>query len=89
VRARRKISSLLIALLLLSMHAIAQMDSSPHKVQLVAVEQGVQLEVLDHLGDDVLAVMKVLHIERPVLVGHSLAGTTMCTSPTKPGSLLR
>src|SRR5580658_4863855 len=28
----------------------------------------------DHLGDDVVAVMKALHIERPVLVGHSLAG---------------
>src|ERR1700722_18765852 len=28
----------------------------------------------DHLGDDVLAVMKALHAERPVLVGHSLAG---------------
>lgn len=28
----------------------------------------------DHLGDDVLAVMAALHIERPVLVGHSLAG---------------
>jgi non-heme chloroperoxidase len=28
----------------------------------------------DHLGDDVLAVMKALHVERPVLVGHSLAG---------------
>jgi pimeloyl-ACP methyl ester carboxylesterase len=28
----------------------------------------------DHLGDDVLAVMEALHIERPVLVGHSLAG---------------
>ena len=28
----------------------------------------------DHLGDDVLAVMKALHIERPVLVGHSIAG---------------
>jgi pimeloyl-ACP methyl ester carboxylesterase len=108
------------------------MDSSPHKVQLVTVEQGVQLEVLDwggsgrpliflagagdtahrfdgfaprftgqhhvygitrrgvgasskpapangnnsadYLGDDVLAVMKALHIERPVLVGHSIAG---------------
>ncbi|HTC75273.1 MAG TPA: alpha/beta hydrolase, partial [Edaphobacter sp.] len=118
--------------LLLPIHVIAQMDSSPHKIQLVTVEQGVQLEVLDwggsgrpliflagagdtahrfdnfaprftgqhhvygitrrgfgasskpapangnysadHLGDDVLAVMKVLHIERPVLVGHSLAG---------------
>lgn len=28
----------------------------------------------DHLGDDVLAVMQTLHIERPVLVGHSLGG---------------
>ena len=28
----------------------------------------------DHLGDDVLAVMKALDIERPVLVGHSIAG---------------
>ena len=28
----------------------------------------------DHLGDDVLAVMKALHIDRPVLVGHSMAG---------------
>jgi pimeloyl-ACP methyl ester carboxylesterase len=28
----------------------------------------------DHLGDDVIAVMLALHIERPVLVGHSLAG---------------
>jgi non-heme chloroperoxidase len=28
----------------------------------------------DQLGDDVLAVMKAINIERPVLVGHSLAG---------------
>jgi non-heme chloroperoxidase len=28
----------------------------------------------DHLGDDVLAVMRALRIERPVLVGHSIAG---------------
>ena len=28
----------------------------------------------DHLGDDVLAVMRALGIERPVLVGHSIAG---------------
>jgi pimeloyl-ACP methyl ester carboxylesterase len=28
----------------------------------------------DHLGDDVVAVMQALHLERPVLVGHSLAG---------------
>jgi non-heme chloroperoxidase len=28
----------------------------------------------DRLGDDILAVMNALHIEKPVLVGHSLAG---------------
>jgi pimeloyl-ACP methyl ester carboxylesterase len=28
----------------------------------------------DRLGDDILAVMKALHMERPVLVGHSIAG---------------
>jgi non-heme chloroperoxidase len=28
----------------------------------------------DHLGDDVLAVMKALQIDRPALVGHSMAG---------------
>jgi non-heme chloroperoxidase len=28
----------------------------------------------DHLADDVLAVMTALDIERPVLVGHSIAG---------------
>jgi non-heme chloroperoxidase len=123
---------LLIASLLASLQAPAQTDSSPHKVQLVPVEEGVQLEVLDwgglgrpliflagngdtahafdnfapkftsqnhvygitrkgfgasskpapangnyaadRLGDDVLAVMEALRIERPVLVGHSLAG---------------
>ncbi|HEY4049904.1 MAG TPA: alpha/beta fold hydrolase [Acidobacteriaceae bacterium] len=28
----------------------------------------------DHLDDDILAVMQALNIERPVLVGHSIAG---------------
>ena len=117
------------------MHSMAQADSSPHSIQMVTVEPGVQLEVLDwggsgrplvflagngdtahrfdgfapqftkqhhvfgvtrrgfgassrpvpangnysadHLGDDVLAVMKALHIDRPVLVGHSMAGEEM------------
>ena len=31
----------------------------------------------DHLGDDILSVMHALNIERPVLVGHSLAGEEM------------
>jgi non-heme chloroperoxidase len=123
---------LLIAFFILPLEASAQTDSSPHRIQFVAVEQGVQLEVLDwggsgrpliflagagdtahrfdgfapqftaqhhvygitrrgfgasskpapangnysadHLGDDVLAVMKTLHIDRPVLIGHSIAG---------------
>jgi non-heme chloroperoxidase len=132
VRQQRKLAFLLIASFWLSAYACAQTDSSPHKVQMVTVEPGVQLEVLDwggsgrpliflagagdtahrfdnfapqfikqhhvygitrrgfgasgspapingnysadHLGDDVLAVMKALHIDRPVLVGHSMAG---------------
>ena len=123
---------LLIAFFILPLEAPAQADSSPHRVQFVTVDQGVQLEVLDwggsgrpliflagagdtahrfdgfapqftaqhhvygitrrgfgasskpapangnysadHLGDDVLAVMKALHIDRPVLIGHSIAG---------------
>ena len=128
----RNLYLLLIASLVVSLKAPAQTDSSPHKVQFVTVEEGVQLEVLDwgglgrpllflagsgdtahafdnfapkftgqhhvygitrkgfgpsskpapmngnyaadRLGDDVLAVMQALRIERPVLVGHSLAG---------------
>jgi len=123
---------ILIASLVVSPQALAQTDSSSHKVQFVPVEEGVQLEVLDwgglgrpliflagngdvahafdnfapkftgqnhvygitrkgfgasskpapangnyaadRLGDDVLAVIQALRIERPVLVGHSLAG---------------
>ena len=122
----------LIALSATVLSAQGQTDSSPHSVQFVTVEPGVQLEVLDwggsgrpliflagagdtahrfdgfasqftvqhhvygitrrgsgvsskpapangnysadRLGDDVLAVMQALHIGRPVLVGHSIAG---------------
>jgi non-heme chloroperoxidase len=132
VRKMRNLYLLLIASLVVSLKAPAQTDSSPHKVQFVTVEEGVQLEVLDwgglgrpliflagagdtahafdnfapkftgqnhvyaitrkgsgasskpapangnysadRMGDDVLAVMQALRIERPVLVGHSLAG---------------
>jgi non-heme chloroperoxidase len=110
-------------------------DPSPHTAQLVTVEQGVKLEVLDwggtgrplvflaslgdtahafdqfapkftgkyhvygitrrgfgessnptpnndnyssdRLGDDVLAVIVALHLDKPVLVGHSIAGEEM------------
>ena len=41
---------LLIASLAVSRTAPAQTDSSPHKIQLVAVEEGVRLEVLDWGG---------------------------------------
>ncbi len=128
----RNLYLLLIAVLVISLQVPSQTDSSPHKVQFVTVEPGVQLEVLDWgghgrpliflagngdtahafdnfapkftrqnhvygitrrgfgasskptpangnysadaLGNDVLAVMHALRIERPVLVGHSLAG---------------
>jgi non-heme chloroperoxidase len=132
VRQQWKIALLLIASFWPSAYASAQTDSNPHKVQMVTVELGVRLEVLDwggsgrpliflagagdtahrfdgfaprftkqhhvygitrrgsgassspaptngnysadHLGDDVLAVMKALDIDHPVLVGHSMAG---------------
>lgn len=132
MRQRWKLSFLLSVSFFFSAHAEAQTDSSPHKAQMVIVEQGVQLEVLDwggsgrpiiflagagdtahrfdsfapqftkqhhvygitrrasgassqpapangnysadRLGDDVLAVMNALQIDRPVLVGHSIAG---------------
>jgi non-heme chloroperoxidase len=120
----------LVASFLCGLNLPAQQDSSPHKVQLVTVEEGVRLEVLDwggqgpplvflggtdahvfddfapkftqghhvygvsqqgfgkssapeptatnytadHLADGVLAVLSQLNINRPVLVGHSLAG---------------
>ncbi len=120
----------LAAQFLCGIGVLAQQDVSPHKVQLVTVEEGVQLEVLDwggqgaplvflggtdahvfddfapkstqshhvygiseqgfgkssapepnattytadHLGDGVLEVLSQLRINRPVLVGHSLAG---------------
>jgi non-heme chloroperoxidase len=46
----------------------------------------------DHLGDDVLAVMRALGIERPVLAGHSLAGEELSSIgsrfPTKVSGLI-
>jgi non-heme chloroperoxidase len=125
-------SYFLIAMLVATTPACSQPDLSPHKVQMVSVAEGVELEVLDwggsgpplvflagmsftghdfdgfaprfitthhvygitrrgfgasnkptpdgsnysadRLGDDVLAVMDSLKLDRPVLVGHSLAG---------------
>jgi pimeloyl-ACP methyl ester carboxylesterase len=46
----------------------------------------------DHLGDDVLAVMRALGIERPVLVGHSMAGEELSSIgsrfPTKVSGVI-
>jgi pimeloyl-ACP methyl ester carboxylesterase len=116
-------------------------DASPHKVQFVAVQPGIKLEVLDwggsgrpliflsglgnsahtfdsfapkfianhhvyaitrrgfgassmapptdenydanRLGDDVLAVMDSLHIEKPVIAGHSIAGEELSSIGTR------
>ena len=37
----------------------------------------------DRLGDDVLAVVEALHIERPVLAGHSIAGEELSSVGTR------
>ena len=43
----------------------------------------------DHLGDDVLAVMRSLGIERPVLVGHSMGGRNSMLLTRRSQALLR
>jgi non-heme chloroperoxidase len=50
VRQQRNLTFFLIASFWLSASACAQTDSSPHKVQMITVEPGVQLEVLDWGG---------------------------------------
>ncbi|HWY66718.1 MAG TPA: alpha/beta hydrolase, partial [Rhizomicrobium sp.] len=37
----------------------------------------------DRMGDDVLAVMAALHIEKPVLAGHSIAGSELSSVGTR------
>ena len=37
----------------------------------------------DRLGDDVLAVMAALHIEKPILAGHSIAGEELSSIGTR------
>ena len=136
----------LVVLLLWGPGLSAQQNGSAAKVQMVTVEPGVQLEVLDwggsgrplvflagtgdtahsfdtfapkftgqdhvygitrrgfgvssnpapvngnyssdRLGDDVLAVMQALGIERPVLVGHSMAGEELSSVGSRfPGKV--
>ena len=132
MRFRRVHFVLLFFLVVVTLHAQEKIDSSPHTVQMVSVEKGVSLEVLDwggtgrplvlltglgdtahifdqfapkltasyhvygitrrgrgassapepnatnytadRLGEDVLAVIDALHLNNPVLVGHSIAG---------------
>lgn len=50
MRKTRNLYFLLIASLVISLQVPAQTDFSPHKVQFVTVEEGVQLEVLDWGG---------------------------------------
>ena len=38
----------------------------------------------DRLGDDVLAVINALHIQRPVIAGHSIAGEELSSVGTRP-----
>src|SRR4051812_13088895 len=134
-------SKTIIALLLATTPACSQPDLSPHKVQMVPVAEGVELEVLDWggsgpplvflaglgftahdfdafaprfitahhvyaitrrgfgasskpapdatnysadgLGDDVLAVMDALKLDRPVLAGHSVAGEELSSVATR------
>lgn len=132
MRFRRVHFVLLFFLVVVTLHAQEKIDLSPHTVQMVSVETGVSLEVLDwggtgrplvlltglgdtahifdqfapkltasyhvygitrrgrgassapepnatnytadRLGEDVLAVIDALHLNNPVLVGHSIAG---------------
>ena len=132
MRFRRVHFVLLFFLVVVTLHAQEKIDSSPNTVQMVSVETGVSLEVLDwggtgrplvlltglgdtahifdqfapkltasyhvygitrrgrgassapepnatnytadRLGEDVLAVIDALHLNNPVLVGHSIAG---------------
>src|SRR5690242_2159364 len=39
----------------------------------------------DRLGDDVLAVMDSLHLDKPVLVGHSIAGEELSSIGSRHG----
>ena len=122
----------LLFLLVVALHAQEKLDSSRHTIQMISVEKGVSLEVLDwggtgrplvlltglgdtahvfdefapkltanyhvygitrrgrgvsstpepnamnytasKLGEDVLAVIDALHLNKPVVAGHSIAG---------------
>ena len=43
----------------------------------------------DRLGDDVLAVMAALHIQKPVLVGHSIGGEELSSIDMGPSESIR
>jgi non-heme chloroperoxidase len=73
----RRFIFLALFLALFAVHgALAQIaiepDTSSHQVQFFTADRDVRLEVL--LGDDVLAVIDALKLDRPVLAGHSIAG---------------
>ena len=82
MREVRNLFFLLIALFILSLKASAQTDSSPHKVQFVTVEEGVQLEVPDRRSRPLRRSLPAGSSAR-----HREFGDTL--SPTPPEKLLR
>jgi len=131
-RRTQSVHFVLLSLLMVTVHAQEKVDSSRHTVQMISVDKGVELEVLDwggtgrplvllsgladtahvfdefapkltvsyhvygvtrrgrgassapepnatnytadRLGEDVLAVINALHLNKPVIAGHSIAG---------------
>ena len=131
-RRTQSVHFVLLSLLMVTVHAQEKVDSSRHTVQMISVDKGVELEVLDwggtgrplvllsgladtahvfdefapkltvsyhvygvtrrgrgassapepnatnytadRLGEDVLAVINALHLNKPVIAGHSVAG---------------
>jgi len=131
-RRTQSVHFVLLSLLMVTVHAQEKVDSSRHTVQMISVDKGVELEVLDwggtgrplvllsgladtahvfdefapkltvsyhvygitrrgrgassapepnatnytadRLGEDVLAVINALHLNKPIIAGHSIAG---------------
>ncbi len=80
-----------------ALQLIAQASCFRHQRELCASSRPVALTngnySADQLGDDVLAVMKALHIERPVLAGHpwrarNLAPSAAAFRKEFPGSFI-
>ncbi len=64
----------LLFFLVVALHAQEKIDSSPHTIQMVSVGKGVSLEVLDWGRHWQTAGSANLHLNKPVIAGHSIAG---------------